>query len=83
MLVNVLLDTFIQDVRSVLIGKSFLVRDKKYGIARGRRGDNRARYSVVVQVFQEIFRRPRDVFIGVLAQFTIMPLLAYGLAKIF
>lgn len=36
-----------------------------------------------LQDFQEIFRRPRDVFIGVLAQFTIMPLLAYGLAKIF
>ena len=29
--------------------------------------------------FREIFRRPRDVLIGVLAQFTIMPLLAYAL----
>lgn len=36
-----------------------------------------------LQDFKEIFRRPRDVFIGLLAQFTIMPLLAYGLAKIF
>lgn len=33
--------------------------------------------------FKEIFRRPRDVLIGLTAQFTIMPLLAYGLAKIF
>lgn len=33
--------------------------------------------------FKEIFRRPRDVLIGLAAQFTIMPLLAYGLAKIF
>lgn len=33
--------------------------------------------------FKEIFKRPRDVFIGVLAQFLIMPLLAYGLAVIF
>ncbi len=33
--------------------------------------------------FKEIFRRPRDVLIGLLAQFTIMPLLAYGLAIIF
>lgn len=31
--------------------------------------------------FREIFRRPRDVLIGVLAQFTIMPLLAYALAN--
>ena len=36
-----------------------------------------------VEDFKEIFKRPREVFIGVLAQFTIMPLLAYGLAKIF
>jgi len=36
-----------------------------------------------VEDFQEIFRRPRDVLIGLLAQFTIMPLLAYGLAIIF
>lgn len=33
--------------------------------------------------FKEIFRRPRDVLIGVFAQFMIMPLLAYALAKIF
>lgn len=33
--------------------------------------------------FREIFRRPRDVFIGLLAQFTIMPLLALALATIF
>ena len=36
-----------------------------------------------VQDFKEIFRRPRDVLIGLLAQFTIMPLLAYGLAILF
>lgn len=36
-----------------------------------------------VEDFKEIFRRPRDIFIGLLAQFTIMPLLAYGLAIIF
>ncbi|MBQ4404876.1 MAG: bile acid:sodium symporter family protein [Selenomonadaceae bacterium] len=36
-----------------------------------------------VEDFKEIFRRPRDVLIGLLAQFTIMPLLAYVLAKIF
>lgn len=29
--------------------------------------------------FQEIFRRPRDVFVGVVAQYTIMPLSAYAL----
>lgn len=33
--------------------------------------------------FREIFRRPRDVLIGLLAQFTIMPLLAFGLVKVF
>ena len=33
--------------------------------------------------FREIFRRPRDVLIGLLAQFTIMPLLAFGLANLF
>jgi len=33
--------------------------------------------------FREIFRRPRDVLIGLLAQFTIMPLLAFGLAILF
>ena len=31
--------------------------------------------------FKLVFQRPRDVFIGALAQFTIMPLLAYFLAK--
>ena len=36
-----------------------------------------------VEEFKEIFKRPRDIFIGLSAQFTIMPLLAYGLAKIF
>lgn len=36
-----------------------------------------------LQDFREIFRRPRDVFIGLLAQFTIMPLLAYCLATLF
>ena len=34
-----------------------------------------------VDDFREIFRRPRDVLIGLAAQFTIMPLLAYTLAK--
>ncbi len=33
--------------------------------------------------FREIFRRPRDVLIGLLAQFTIMPLLALGFANLF
>ena len=33
--------------------------------------------------FREIFRRPRDVLIGLVAQFTIMPLLAYTLATLF
>ncbi len=33
--------------------------------------------------FREIFTRPRDVFIGVLAQFTIMPLVAWALATLF
>lgn len=36
-----------------------------------------------VEDFREIFRRPRDVLIGVAAQFVIMPLLAYSLATIF
>ncbi len=35
-----------------------------------------------VEDFREIFRRPRDVLIGVVAQFVIMPLLAYRLATI-
>lgn len=33
--------------------------------------------------FKLVFQRPRDVFIGALAQFTIMPLLAWCLAKAF
>ena len=33
--------------------------------------------------FREIFRRPRDVLIGLAAQFSIMPLLAFGLATLF
>ena len=33
--------------------------------------------------FREIFRRPCDVLIGLAAQFSIMPLLAFGLAKLF
>lgn len=36
-----------------------------------------------VENFKEIFKSPKYVFIGVLAQFTIMPALAYFLAKIF
>ena len=36
-----------------------------------------------VEDFHEIFRRPRDVLIGLAAQFTIMPLLAFGLATLF
>ena len=36
-----------------------------------------------VEDFREIFRRPRDVLIGLAAQFTIMPLLAFGLATLF
>ena len=33
--------------------------------------------------FKVVFSRPKDVLIGCLAQFTIMPLLAWGLAKAF
>lgn len=33
--------------------------------------------------FKEIFRRPKEIFIGVAAQFLIMPLLAYALSLIF
>lgn len=36
-----------------------------------------------VEDFKKIFKRPRDVFIGLAAQFTIMPLLAFGLATAF
>lgn len=33
--------------------------------------------------FREIFRRPKDVFVGILAQFLIMPLAAFVLCKAF
>lgn len=33
--------------------------------------------------FAVVFKRPKDVIIGCLAQFTIMPLLAFGLGKLF
>ena len=33
--------------------------------------------------FRIVFRRPKDVLIGCLAQFTVMPLLAFALTKIF
>ena len=33
--------------------------------------------------FRVVFSRPRDVIIGCLAQFTVMPLLAWGLARLF
>src|SRR5690625_7806624 len=33
--------------------------------------------------FKSVFKVPKSVFIGVLAQFTIMPLLAFGLATVF
>ena len=33
--------------------------------------------------FHIVFSRPKDVLIGCLAQFTVMPLLAWGLTKIF
>src|SRR5690625_7915884 len=33
--------------------------------------------------FKSVFKVPKSVFIGVLAQFTIMPLLAVGLATVF
>ena len=36
-----------------------------------------------LQDFKIVFSRPKDVIIGCLAQFTIMPLLAWGLAKAF
>ena len=35
------------------------------------------------QDFKIVFSRPKDVIIGCLAQFTIMPLLAWGLARLF
>lgn len=36
-----------------------------------------------LQDFKIVFSRPKDVVIGCLAQFTVMPLLAWGLAKAF
>lgn len=36
-----------------------------------------------LQDFKIVFSRPKDVIVGCLAQFTIMPLLAWGLAKAF
>ena len=33
--------------------------------------------------FKVVFSRPKDVFIGCLAQFTVMPLLAWGLVQVF
>ena len=33
--------------------------------------------------FKVVFRRPKDVLVGCLAQFTVMPLLAFALTKIF
>ena len=33
--------------------------------------------------FKIVFSRPKDIIIGCLAQFTVMPLLAWGLAKVF
>lgn len=33
--------------------------------------------------FLGIFKRPKDVFLGALAQYTIMPFLAFALAKLF
>jgi len=36
-----------------------------------------------LQDFKIVFSRPKDIIIGFLAQFTIMPLLAWGLARLF
>ena len=33
--------------------------------------------------FRVVFSRPRDVIIGCVAQFTVMPLLAWGLTRLF
>lgn len=33
--------------------------------------------------FKVVFSRPKDVVIGCIAQFTVMPLLAFGLTKLF
>ena len=37
----------------------------------------------VIEDFMSVFRRPRDILLGCAAQFTIMPLLAFALGKIF
>lgn len=39
--------------------------------------------TLAVEDFREVFRRPVEVLIGVVAQFTIMPLVAFALTKIF
>ena len=36
-----------------------------------------------LQDFKIVFSRPKDVIIGCLTQFTVMPLLAWGLARLF
>ena len=36
-----------------------------------------------IEDFMSVFRRPRDILLGCAAQFTIMPLLAFALGKIF
>ena len=36
-----------------------------------------------LQDFKIVFSRPKDIIIGCMAQFTVMPLLAWGLAKVF
>ena len=36
-----------------------------------------------LQDFKIVFSRPKDVIVGCLAQFTVMPLLAWGLARLF
>ena len=36
-----------------------------------------------IKDFKIVFSRPKDVIVGCLAQFTIMPLLAWGLARVF
>lgn len=36
-----------------------------------------------IEDFRSVFRRPRDILLGCAAQFTIMPLLALALGKIF
>ena len=36
-----------------------------------------------IEDFVIVFKRPKDIIIGCVAQFTIMPLLAFGLGKLF